>query len=305
MASELERGFIAAFAAALDRRDTLDAMTAVGVVPLVSIVNAYLAHDAFRAERISSQALIRALERAFQPSDLRQVCGAPSRVDYNRLIRRNVALEVFFEALAARGFDDAQALAASERFVHGLFEALAGAYRQIMMEAVRRIIAVQSAFRSNAGGSQSAGPHALQLSEDFERAVATIADRTPLAALASGRETGIVAERIHGALRALSSRSPDWRADIRPLAPSTSGARFVLALHPPDLDDDDLRHYEGGDGRETLRAPRICDDALRVGRGGRARARVADGCRPSRCAARSARRGAARGRFGRGHLLLG
>ena len=253
MVGELERGFIAAFAAALDRRETLDAITAVAVVPLVSIVNAYLVQDGFRAERISPQALMRALERAFPATDLRQLCGAASSVDYDRLVRRNSALEVFFEALATRGFDDAHARAATEQFVHGLFEALAGTYRQLMMEALHRIVAVQRAFRSDNDGAQSPGPYAAHLTQEFDRAVASVADRTPLAALAAGRETAIVAERVHAALRTLSARSAEWRADIRPVAHAAGGARFVLALHPPDLDDDDLRYYEGPAGREIVR----------------------------------------------------
>jgi hypothetical protein len=252
MLRELGRGFLAAFAAALERRDVLDVMTAAAVVPLVIIVTTHLAQDAFRTERISAQTLMRALGSAFPATDLRQICGMAVNVDYDRLVRRNVALEVFFEALALRGFADADAHAATVSFIHALFEALATAYRRVMLEAVEAIVAVQRAFRSNADGAQLPGAAAMRLTDAFDRAVAAIADRTPQAAVTGGRETEMVAERLRGVLRRLSARNSVWRADIRPVTRPSESARFVLALHPPELDDDDLTYYEDTAGRETL-----------------------------------------------------
>lgn len=244
--AELDRGFVLAFAAALQHRRFVDSLVDRAIVGLVAIAYDYLAGAALNAVPANARGLVEALEKAFPRTRPDQLLGVPISVSFERIVTGSRPLTNFRDALQARGLSEIEAAEFTSSFVHSLFEAIADAYREIMDAACERVAAIEQTFIAKSQGGDFPAVQVARLTAEFEATVATIAGRTPEAAVEDGREFRIVRERLRKALRFVPSQASTWRAEFRTLAPSG----FVLVLVPPPLGDPAF--YDSPAGRAEL-----------------------------------------------------
>lgn len=249
MCAQLDRGFILAFAEALAHRRFVDFTVDRAIVPLVTIAHAYLAADDRFPVPEKTRSLTAALQRAFPPTRVDQILGVPIAVPFARVVESHIAIANFRDALVAGGFDRAAADAFTIAFVHSLLEALVDEYRQGMDSVVERIAAIALVFASGAAAAPMAGVDVRRLSAEFDELTASIAGRTPQAAVESGREAAAVRKRLEKALLFVVSAAPHWHADVRP----DPAGGFSLVLVPPPLEGADVGYYSSDSGRAQLR----------------------------------------------------
>lgn len=249
MRAQLDRGFILAFAEALQHRDFVDFTVDRAIVPLIAIAYRYLIGDDLFPIPEKAQSLLAVMRRAFPPTRLDQILGVPIAISYDRIVASRLPIADFHDALIAGGLDQPAAAAFTASFVHALLEALVDEYRKAMDAVVDRVAAIQRTFVLNAGASPLAGVEVRRLTAEFAELVASIAGRTPLAAVESGREAAIVRKRLEKALLFVVSATPQWRADFR----ASPAGGFYLVLAPPPLDATDAQYYGSENGLSQLR----------------------------------------------------
>lgn len=249
MCAQLDRGFVLAFAEALQQRHFVDFTVDRAIVPLVVIAYRALLGEDQHTNPERTQSVVGALRRAFPPTRLDQVAGAPIAISFDRIVATRLPIADFRDALVAGGFDQAAAAAFTVSFVHSLLEALVDEYRQLMDAVVERLAAIQRIFVVNADAAPMPGVQVRRLTAEFDELVASIAGRTPRAAVESGREAAAVQKRLEKALLFVVSAASQWRADFRP---SPAGG-FYLVLVPPPLDITDTQYYGSESGRDQLR----------------------------------------------------